>query len=191
MTRLFRKSCVALLCFTLLTGVYVLLVTALSQLLFSYDADGSLQKNGDVVIGSELISQRFTSPKYFWGRPSAAYMHGDVVVSNGQQLSPGDGLLIETVKSRKQELLKSNPGADEKIPADLLMTSASGLDPHISPEAATWQVKRVARARGIDPEEIQELVEQHTQGRQWLVFGQPRVNVLMLNLALDRLGNER
>jgi K+-transporting ATPase ATPase C chain len=174
--------------FTLITTVifgliYPLGVTWLSQLLFPKQANGSLiEKNGQIV-GSRLIGQPFSSDKYFHSRPSAAGNGYDPTASSGSNLGPTNQQLVDRVKQDVAKLQKENPGA--AIPADLVTTSGSGLDPDISPASAEFQVPRIARARGISTEVLSSLVARHTQQRQWGILGEARVNVLELNMDLD------
>jgi K+-transporting ATPase ATPase C chain len=169
---------------TLLFGlVYPLAVTGLSQLLFPKQANGSLiQRNGQ-ILGSRLIGQPFTSDKYFHSRPSAAGTGYDPTASSGSNLGPTNQQLVDRVKQDVAKLQQENPGV--AIPADLVTTSGSGLDPEISPAAAEFQIPRIARARGISAETLRPLVTRHTQQRQWGMLGEARVNVLELNLDLD------
>jgi K+-transporting ATPase ATPase C chain len=169
---------------TLLFGLlYPLGVTGLSQLLFPKQASGSLiEKNGQ-LLGSRLIGQAFTSDRYFHSRPSAAGTGYDATASSGSNLAPTNQQLVDRVKQDVAKLQKENPGV--AIPADLVTTSGSGLDPDISPAAAEFQIPRVARARGISVETLQPFVARHTQQRQWGILGEARVNVLELNLDLD------
>jgi K+-transporting ATPase ATPase C chain len=169
---------------TLLFGlVYPLMVTGLSQLLFPKQANGSLiEKNGQ-ILGSRLIGQAFTSDKYFHSRPSAAGSGYDATASSGSNLAPTNQKLVDRVKQDAAKLQQENPGV--AIPADLVTTSGSGLDPDISPAAAEFQISRIARARGISIETLRPLVARHTQQRQWGILGEARVNVLELNLDLD------
>jgi K+-transporting ATPase ATPase C chain len=180
----------ALLMLVLLTGltgaIYPALITGLAQALFPHQASGSLIKRDGRAVGSELIGQPFSDPKYFWGRPSATgpvpYNAG---ASSGSNLGPLNPSLEEAVKARIDALRAADPGNAAPIPVDLVTASGSGLDPHISPAAAEYQVMRVARLRGLPPNELRHLVAAHTEPRQFGVFGEPRVNILMLNLALD------
>jgi potassium-transporting ATPase KdpC subunit len=182
-----RPALMSLLLLTLITGVaYPLLVTGLAQLVFPYQANGSLIVRDGKVVGSALIGQLFDDPKYFWGRPSAtrpyAYNAGS---SSGSNLGPTNPAQITAVRGRVDALRAADPDNKAPVPVDLVTASGSGLDPHISPAAALYQVPRVARERKLPPDAVRALVEQHTEGRQLGFLGEPRVNVLALNLALD------
>jgi K+-transporting ATPase ATPase C chain len=169
---------------TVLLGIiYPLVVTGLAQVMFPSKAVGSLVEKNGKVIGSRLIGQPFTGPGYFHSRPSAAGAGYDATASAGTNLGPTNQKLMDNVKTAAEELREENPGTP--IPIDLVTSSASGLDPHITPAAADFQIPRVARERGINPEELRRLVREHTEGRQFGLLGEPRVNVLELNLALD------
>jgi potassium-transporting ATPase KdpC subunit len=169
---------------TLLLGlVYPLVVTGIAQVLFPGKANGQLIERNGKIIGSRIIGQAFSSPGYFRSRPSAAGTGYDAANSAGTNLGPTNKKLIDSVKAAVDAARKENPSAP--VPVDLVTTSASGLDPHISPAAAAFQVPRVARERGVPEAEIQRLVAAHTEGRQFGFLGEPVVNVLELNLALD------
>lgn len=171
-----------------LTGLlYPLAMTGVAKVLFPSAAAGSLVKDDKGrVVGSELIGQPFTNPAYFQGRPSAAGNGYDATASSGSNLGSTSQKLRDRVKADVDRLRRENPDAPPLIPAELVTASASGLDPHLSPAGAGWQVTRVARARGVAPERVRELLESRVDGRQLGLLGEPRVNVLALNLALDR-----
>jgi K+-transporting ATPase ATPase C chain len=176
------------LVFTILTGLlYPALVTGLARAIFPAQSDGSMVAVKGKTVGSSLIGQRFTRPEYFHGRPSAAGNDGyDATASGGSNLGPTNQKLIDRVKDDMKKFRAENPDYVGPIPADLLTTSASGLDPHLSPASAEAQVARVAQARGVAPVVVRQIVAQNTAGRQFSVLGDPRVNVLEVNLALDR-----
>ena len=183
----FKPALILFTLLTLLTGVaYPLLVTGLSQLIFPQQANGSLIKDDTGnVVGSALIGQAFQGPGYFWGRPSATAPYPyNAGASGGSNLGPTNPALMDVVKARIDALQAADPDNKAAIPVDLITASASGLDPHISPAAADYQVSRIAKLRNIAPEKLRELVQAHTEGRQWGLFGEPRVNFLGLNLAL-------
>jgi potassium-transporting ATPase KdpC subunit len=171
---------------TVLTGmIYPGVVTGLCQLLFPKQANGSLEYKDGKVIGSTLIGQNFTKPEYFQPRPSAAGNGYDATASTGSNLGPTNQKLIDRVKASADKFHKDNPDFTGTIPADLLTASGSGLDPHLSPESADAQVERVAKARGASAQDIRALIAQLTEGRDLGFLGEPRVNVLRLNEALD------
>jgi potassium-transporting ATPase KdpC subunit len=184
--RTLRPALVLLLFFTLLTGVvYPLAVTGIARLVFPRQAEGSLIVRDGRVVGSRLVGQAFTAPRHFWGRPSATTVPYDAAASSGSNLGPLNPALRAAVATRIAALRAADPEARGPVPVDLVTASASGLDPHISPAAAEYQVARVARARGLAPAEVRALVRRHTEGRTFGLLGEPRVNVLELNLALD------
>ena len=188
----FRVACMVLLVFTVLTGlVYPLAVTLVSYGLFHRQSEGSLIVQGGKIIGSSLIGQPFDDPKYFWGRPSATTPYPyNAAASSGSNLSIGNPDQLKAIADRVALLRQADPSMKGPIPADLVTASASGLDPHISPAAADFQIARVARARHLDTREVAAIVERATETRQWWLFGEPRVNVLRLNLALDGIRDE-
>jgi potassium-transporting ATPase KdpC subunit len=193
MFKQFRPVFIVFLALTILTGiVYPLLVTGVAQLILPGKANGSLIPGQRGYAGSELIGQPFDDPKYFWGRLSATPdFPYNSASSAGSNLGPANPALVEAVKARIEALQKADPGNKSSVPIDLVTSSGSGLDPHISPAAALYQVARVARARGLSKEQVRSLVDQSTDPRQWGFLGEPRVNVLELNLALDRIQNKR
>jgi potassium-transporting ATPase KdpC subunit len=198
MLREIRPAIVVLIALTLITGlVYPLVMTGIAQVVFPYQASGSMIERDGKVVGSELIGQDFSSDKYFHGRPSATTAPDpkdptktvpapyNAANSGGSNLGPSNKALIDRVKDDLAKLQKQNPSAP--VPADLVTTSASGLDPDISPEAAQFQVPRIAKARKLPEDRIRQLVDDATEGRFLGLLGEPRVNVLKLNIALDRL----
>ncbi|MGH7143837.1 MAG: potassium-transporting ATPase subunit KdpC [Planctomycetota bacterium] len=189
----FKLSIKAFLALTVLTGfIYPALVAGFGQVLFPAQANGSLIQVDGRVVGSALIGQPFQAPGYFWSRPSATTpMPYNAAASAGSNLAPSNPALIAAIKARVAALQFADPEHRAKVPVDLVTASASGLDPDISPAAAEFQVPRVARARGLSPTQVEALVAAATTGPQWGVFGEPRVNVLKLNLALDALTQPR
>lgn len=198
MLREFRPAIVVLVALTLITGLaYPLAMTGIAQALFPRQAQGSLIERNGTVVGSELIGQVFESDKYFHGRPSATTAPDpndstktvpapyNAANSGGSNLGPSNKALIDRVQGDIDKLKQENPSAP--VPADLVTTSASGLDPHISPEAALFQIPRIAKVRSMPEARIRQLVADHTEGRLFGLLGEPRVNVLLLNLALDQL----
>ena len=187
MKTLVRPAVTLFILLSIITGlIYPLFVTGISQALFPAQAAGSLIERDGKRVGSRLIGQTFTDPKYFWSRPSATGPYpNNAAASGGSNLGPSNPALKEAVQARIEALRAVDLGNTAPVPVDLVTASASGLDPHISPAAAEYQVARVARARGLPPEAVRTVVARHTEDRQWGVFGEPRVNVLELNLALD------
>ena len=186
----FRPAIVLLILLTAITGIaYPALVTGIAQLTMPGLANGSLIMSGDKAIGSALIGQPFSDPKHFWCRPSATSPYPyNASSSSGSNQGPTNSALTDAVAARVKALRDADPGNTAPIPVDLVTASASGLDPHISPAAAEYQVNRVAKSRGVAPERVRALVAQYTQGRFLGFLGEPTVNVLQLNLALDKLG---
>jgi K+-transporting ATPase KdpC subunit len=195
MTSQLRPAFFMLLIFTLITGVfYPLAVTGIAQVVFPHQANGSLIMADGKAVGSELIGQQFDDPSYFWGRISAtgtfaynAFNAENLTASSGSNYGPLNPALIDMVQARIDALKAADPDNTLPIPVDLVTASGSGLDPHISVAAALYQVHRVASARGLSEADVQSLVEQNTEGRQFGFLGEPTVNVLQLNLALDNL----
>jgi potassium-transporting ATPase KdpC subunit len=183
-----RPALLIFLVLTLITGIaYPLVVTAIAKVMFPSQAAGSLIQDGDKIIGSALVGQSFSDPKYFWSRPSATSPQPyNAASSSGSNQGPTNPALSDAVKGRIEALHSADPGAKATVPVDLVTASGSGLDPHISPAAAEYQVIRIAHARGLPEATVRQLVAEYTEGRQLGVLGEPRVNVLLLNLALDK-----
>jgi K+-transporting ATPase ATPase C chain len=181
------QSIRALIVFTVITGVaYPLIVTGIAQVAFRHQANGSLIEKDGKVLGSELIGQPFSDRKYFWSRPSATSPQPyNGASSSGSNQGPTNPALKEAVEGRVKALRDAGADASKAVPVDLVTASGSGLDPHISPAAAEYQIPRVAKVRGMPEQRVRELVEKHTEGRQLGILGEPVVNVLALNLALD------
>jgi K+-transporting ATPase ATPase C chain len=192
MMRILRQSVTCLAVFTVITGiVYPLVVTGIAQLAFPCQANGSLISSSGKVVGSSLIGQSFSNPKYFWTRPSATSPTPyNAANSSGSNLGPLNPALIDNVKTRIEQLKAADAASKTLVPVDLVTASGSGLDPDISPAAAEYQVPRVAKTRNINESKVRELVARHTCSRQLGILGEPRVNVLELNLALDELQNK-
>ena len=174
---------------TILTGViYPLAITAIAQTFFRSQANGSLIEKDGKVVGSSLIGQPFDAPRYFWARPSATGPAPyNAASSTGSNLGPTNPALLDAIQGRVEAIRKAHPDQAGPVPADLVTASASGLDPHISPAAAEYQVSRVAATRKLPEDKVRNVVRQHTEARQFGVLGEPRVNVLQLNLALDQI----
>nr|WP_308443486.1 potassium-transporting ATPase subunit KdpC [Deefgea tanakiae] len=184
-----RPALVIFTALTLITGVaYPLAVTGIAKVFFPQQAAGSLIEQNGKVVGSSLIGQSFSDTKYFWSRPSATGpMAYNGSASSGSNLGPTNPVLLKAVSDRVAAMKAAHPAQSNPVPLDLVTTSASGLDPHISPAAASYQLERVANARKLSPTQVAQLVSEHTAGKQWGILGEPVVNVLELNLALDRL----
>ncbi len=187
MLKLLLQSVLMLVVSTLLTGIaYPLLFTGVAQLCCRAQAEGSLLRRGEHIVGSSLIAQPFDQAQYFWPRPSATTPQPyNAASSAGSNLGPTNPALLDAVAARIARLQQADSDNHQPIPVDLVTASGSGLDPHISPGAAEYQLPRVARARGMDPQRLRALIAAHTAPRQWGILGEPRVNVLELNLALD------
>jgi potassium-transporting ATPase KdpC subunit len=189
MLRQLKTALILLVIFTVITGIiYPLFITGIAQAFLHRQANGSLIEENGNTVGSELIGQPFSGPEYFWGRLSAtATVPYNAAASSGSNYGPSNPALREAVRARIDALEAVDPDNNEPVPADLVTFSGSGLDPDISLAAADYQVTRVARHRGLGEQQVRDLVEQYTEGRQLGILGEPRVNVLQLNLALDRL----
>ena len=189
MGRQLKFSIIFLVIFTVIAGViYPLAVTGIAQIAFRHQAQGSLIEEGGKIVGSDLIGQPYSDPKYFWGRLSATSPYPyNAAASSGSNLGPSNPALRDAVQARVDALKAADPGNDSPIPIDLVTASASGLDPSISIGAADYQVSRVARLRGLTMDRVETLVRTFTEGRQFGFLGEPRVNVLKLNRALDQL----
>jgi K+-transporting ATPase ATPase C chain len=193
MFKQFKQAFLLFITFSILTGIlYPLVVTCIAQVVFPYQANGSLIYRDGKPVASALIGQPFTDPKYFWSRPSATSpMPYNAESSSGSNLGPINSDLAKAVQERIADLRKADPGNDAPVPVDLVTSSASGLDPHISPAAAEFQVARVAKARNLNALTLRQLVARHTEGRTLGLLGEPRVNVVELNLDLDELESEQ
>jgi len=189
MSNILRPALVSLVLLSAITGLlYPVAVTGVGKLLFPQQAAGSLITEGGKTVGSELIGQSFSSPKYFWGRPSATGpMANNAGGSSGSNQGPLNPALVDAVKGRIEALRAADPDNHLPVPADLVTASASGLDPHITIAAARYQAGRVARERQLPPKEVLRLIEVHTEVRDLGLLGEPRINVLKLNLALDKV----
>ncbi|MCC8400934.1 potassium-transporting ATPase subunit KdpC [Paraburkholderia sp. MMS20-SJTN17] len=189
MKNLFRPLIVIFAVLTVITGLaYPAVMTAFGQAAFHEQANGSLIEQNGKVVGSKLIGQQFDAPQYFWGRLSATTpMPYNPLNSGGSNLGPNNPALLDEIKGRLAALKAAGTDMSKPVPVDLVTSSGSGLDPEISPAAAAYQIERVAQARHLAPNEVQALVERYTTGRQFGVLGEPRVNVLKLNLALDEM----
>jgi K+-transporting ATPase ATPase C chain len=186
MLKLIRQTLIVFATLTLLTGVaYPLLITGVAQAVFPRQSNGSLIERDGKLVGSALIGQQFDAPGYFWGRPSATSPAYNAAASTGSNLGPTTPAQLDAVRVRVESLRKTHSQRKEAVPIDLVTASASGLDPQITPAAAEYQIERVAQARNMDVNVVRELVAEHTAGRQFGILGEPRVNVLQLNLALD------
>ena len=186
----FIRPCISLfILLTLITGVlYPLATTVVAQVIFPHQANGSLVKQNNRIVGSELIGQPFSDPRFFWGRPSATSpMPYNASASSGSNMAPTNPALITAVGERVAALRAADPGLTGPVPIDLVTASGSGLDPHISPAAAFIQVPRVATARHLGEAQVRALVQRHSEGRQFGLLGEPRINVLALNRALETL----
>lgn len=187
MTKMLRPALVLFVLLSAITGlVYPLAVTGVAQAVFPQQAGGSLVLQDGRPVGSALIGQNFSDPRYFWGRPSpTAPAPYNAMASGGANQGPRNPALAEAVQARLAALRAADPAQQADVPPDLVTSSASGLDPHISPAAARWQAPRVARLRGLAAQQVEQLIARHTEAPLWGLLGEPRVNVLALNLALD------
>lgn len=187
MGKVIKNSVLMVMLMTILLGIgYPLAVTGISQLVFPYQANGSIIYHNGKAVGSELIGQNFNGPGYFQGRPSAAGDGYDAAASSGTNLGPSNPALFKSIAEREKTVRSMNHLTSQRIPADLLTASASGLDPHISPEAACLQAERIAASRNVSLEKVNAIVQKYIEPRQFSLLGEPRVNVLQLNLALDQ-----
>ena len=186
----FRPCLVLFALLTLLTGVaYPALITVIAQVVFHDQANGSVIFSDGKAVGSDLIGQTFDDPSYFWGRPSATGPTGyNSAASSGSNLGPTNPALLDAIKGRVEAICAAHPDQTTPVPVDLVTASGSGLDPHISPAAAEFQVTRVAKVRGLSEDKVRELIVGNTEDRSFGVLGEPRVNVLRLNLAIDAAG---
>ena len=186
----FRPCLVMFVLLTMLTGVaYPALITAIAQTVFHNQANGSVVMREGKAVGSDLIGQTFDDPRYFWGRPSSTGPTGyNAAASSGSNLGPTNPVLLDNIRARVEAIRAAHPDQTKSVPVDLVTASGSGLDPHISPAAAEYQMGRVAKARNLSEDKLRELIFSHTEGRSLGVLGEPRVNVLRLNLALDAAG---
>jgi len=183
----FKTGFLLFIVFTLITGIiYPMLVTVIAQLFFNWQANGSLINYNGKITGSAIIGQNFTDPKYFWGRPSATPSFAyDASHSTGSNLGPSNPLLLQSIKERVDRLHNADPENHMPVPVDLVTASASGLDPDISPLAAIYQAHRVAKARGLHDDDVLLLIQKHIKNRVFNVLGEPRINVIELNMDLD------
>jgi K+-transporting ATPase ATPase C chain len=190
MSKMIRPALVLFVLLSAITGLlYPLAITGAAQALWPHQANGSVVLHDGKPVGSALIGQHFSEPRDFWGRPSAtAPAPYNAMASGGANLGPLNPALVDAVQARVAALRAADPTQHAPVPLDLVTTSASGLDPHISPAAARWQAPRVARLRGLAPQQVEQLIVQHTEAPRWGLLGEPRVNVLALNLALDAAG---
>ena len=191
MLAVFRPALVVFGVLTVVTGVvYPLAITLIGQALFNHQANGSIIERDGKAVGAELIGQQFTSPQYVWSRPSATGPAYNGEASTGSNLGPTNPALMEAVQQRVDALRAAHPNAESDVPIELVTASGSGLDPHISPAAAEFQAGRVAQARGVSENEVLKAIADHTEGRTFGLLGEPRVNVVQLNLALDAQVND-